>query len=1215
MVLQKETYFRSIIILFLFIGIQIDFITNKLIPAAINRWQSLLSLVRVNGNLYAYRECLSFYVNLPYRCSLFAATTSCGNSGSSILNIPNDYFGVDVRYYYDSKSVMQREVYPAGTGIPNTDFGLFVTAIDTTLCQNSPTTLAYAKSCQRDQFDRPTFGRINFCPSHIDTNIYNFEEQLSTALHEIAHALGFSSASWYLFRYNDILRTPRTVRDNLEVYVPNKIYSSTYCSDGLYLPNFNTIKYFQERGMTANLFDYTDHINAKATDLVHKMVTPRVLQAARDFFDCPTLNGAELENQIDDGCKFQGSHWEQRIFNNELMSSYGQSTNRISPITLALFEDSGWYVANYSNADSFQYGMDWGYKQGCEFVMEKCINPTTGISIGYPVHFANTSSTGACTLDREYTGYVTITKWSNTELPSQYRYLNTTNAGDLPESDYCPMVEPYSDGACKNPSNAGSYATAYYGVKYGPNSYCFESTLEYSSGSGPGAECFPAYCEWKNNQWVIQVTISNSNYTCTSAGQKITVASYVGSLTCADPIIFCGPRMKYDPNRMDGTVFEIPLLPSPTPTPSPSPTPGVKVQSLEMFLTNIPYTYLLNYGYLYGYPLTDAPFFTKLQNDICKITGTCGDSVNNIPILLYIEEVWDYLNGKWCVYIWDYGNDVAIPTFCSDSAFITANKSVGTRIRINFRVTNGAPSPEPGSSNPDGEIMNDVTLAKRMTLYRSRYINATNTDALIMQTFSESMNEYCSILLQHQIEGNCTEMFLSIIRGSYVYKYYSSVLGYTFRPASPSITPTISNTASHTPSKSGTGSHTPTISNSPTVTPTKFSPSVTPQSLLLLFRFNFIGLNASMFFNTRTLSTASTTTTNANNPLPENDFSLQRITYNSLSYYGAFFVELCVLTNTCVVNTNNNINIDFTSLNIYIRKVIDYSTGYIYEFGWNNTSLDIYLYQVYQDLSIIPYTSSTSNIRRQLGISSSTTTPSLDIIIALRSSYSSVNGETYNDTLSTINKQSFESTLNNLLSNPDTFANNFVATSQYYCSIAITNGNNCTLMILSTMQNSTKTAELSHPLIGVPPNTNNNNLSPSSGTTLDMMFIIIIAAGGGGGLLLIIISTCIIIRCRKSTPLTSKVPKTLMLDDSDKFISSAHGGIIVEDGGPIVLRSVANPVYNNRVRFNHLYKYMENNNTINTSKKALQKANTGGSWQAARKGDTNAQMLQGYRKK
>lgn len=40
----------------------------------------------------------------------------------------------------------------------------------------------------------------------------------------------------------------------------------------------------------------------------------------------------------------------------------------ISRITLALMEDTGWYLANYSMAEP----MSWGKGLGCDFVMKSC---------------------------------------------------------------------------------------------------------------------------------------------------------------------------------------------------------------------------------------------------------------------------------------------------------------------------------------------------------------------------------------------------------------------------------------------------------------------------------------------------------------------------------------------------------------------------------------------------------------------------------------------------------------------------------------------------------------------------------------------------------------------------------------------------------------------------------------------------------------------------
>lgn len=83
---------------------------------------------------------------------------------------------------------------------------------------------------------------------------------------------------------------------------------------------------------------------------VHFMSTPNVLQAGRDYFDCQSLPGVELENQ-DTSCALLASHWEERLLQNEIMQpvTVGGEVH-ISPMTLAVFEDSGWYTADYSKA-------------------------------------------------------------------------------------------------------------------------------------------------------------------------------------------------------------------------------------------------------------------------------------------------------------------------------------------------------------------------------------------------------------------------------------------------------------------------------------------------------------------------------------------------------------------------------------------------------------------------------------------------------------------------------------------------------------------------------------------------------------------------------------------------------------------------------------------------------------------------------------------------
>lgn len=61
-----------------------------------------------------------------------------------------------------------------------------------------------------------------------------------------------------------------------------------------------------------------------------------------------------LEN--DGASETASAHWEKQIFGNELMIGMNTGYNVLSPITLGLFEDSGWYIVDYNKAGFFTWG-------------------------------------------------------------------------------------------------------------------------------------------------------------------------------------------------------------------------------------------------------------------------------------------------------------------------------------------------------------------------------------------------------------------------------------------------------------------------------------------------------------------------------------------------------------------------------------------------------------------------------------------------------------------------------------------------------------------------------------------------------------------------------------------------------------------------------------------------------------------------------------------
>merc|ERR1719335_269927 len=90
---------------------------------------------------------------------------------------------------------------------------MYVTAKQGSSCPtgDSGGTVAYAGGCSYDQYDRPTVGYVNFCPTMIDMAASQWESQWSTGVHEIMHAMGFSSSRFAWF-WDHSPGQPRTSR-------------------------------------------------------------------------------------------------------------------------------------------------------------------------------------------------------------------------------------------------------------------------------------------------------------------------------------------------------------------------------------------------------------------------------------------------------------------------------------------------------------------------------------------------------------------------------------------------------------------------------------------------------------------------------------------------------------------------------------------------------------------------------------------------------------------------------------------------------------------------------------------------------------------------------------------------------------------------------------------------------------------------------------------
>lgn len=496
-----------------------NFLQTKLVPNAANFWSNILKVKRP-AKLLVEANCTHIWSDKS--CARVNAENWCAGV------IPIDPKYVAAHSYCSTGPGSDCETSAGGPGITDADYVLYVTATASVSCggstgaTGSTSTLAYATSCREDSQDRPIMGYVNFCPGAVNINASEYHRQHRVALHEIAHALGFSAQSWPRFRTPS--GEPRTSPLSRGPYT---------CADGstqeIYRPGDTTVKRLSMRGKMA-----------------HFMVTPRVRSVARTYFQCDRLPGVELE----DAAKYcLGSHWDERTMYDELMSPVAQTHregNRLSAFTLALFEDSGWYMPDYQFAEKMLFGVG----AGCNFVEKKCVSPETHTALGSPVNtFCDTSGEQSCTYDRRACGYCAMGNYVSA-IPEPFRYFSdNTLGGTLRQLDYCPIYSEYANRLCTDTSN--NDANQLRGNLYSADSFCAKSTLlddGYVPNSAVRYNCFHMTCDPSSRK--IFVTLDrqhlpspkkNVTLTCQSDGEVLSnVPGFSGEFHCPEWYTICG---------------------------------------------------------------------------------------------------------------------------------------------------------------------------------------------------------------------------------------------------------------------------------------------------------------------------------------------------------------------------------------------------------------------------------------------------------------------------------------------------------------------------------------------------------------------------------------------------------------------------------------------------------------------------------------------------
>ncbi|EAN86938.1 surface protease GP63, putative [Trypanosoma cruzi] len=184
-----------------------------------------------------------------------------------------------------------------------------------------------------------------------------------------------------------------------------------------------------------------------------------VQEKAKAHFGYETLEGMELEDE--DGTREKEiPHWKGRHARDELMAPT-VGAGYYTALTMAAFEDMGYYRVNWSMAEP----MGWGSGSGCDFLVNKC-NTTDNLAAKYAHMFcdAKDTETPRCTSDRRHVGTCTESI--------------VEDKGSLVDKDVCPVVSL-------------EFHEMSSGIKYNT---CLDENVDYLRGSltGGGSWCLDA---------------------------------------------------------------------------------------------------------------------------------------------------------------------------------------------------------------------------------------------------------------------------------------------------------------------------------------------------------------------------------------------------------------------------------------------------------------------------------------------------------------------------------------------------------------------------------------------------------------------------------------------------------------------------------------------------------------------------------------------------
>jgi len=382
-------------------------------------------------------------------------------------------------------------------------------------------TMALELDCEKNKSNSSNSPEIVNATEHVQSRL---KSTVETLIHELTHTMGMSFQDMLYYRdwSTGLLWTPSPKVE------PVMCTGSTGTVQNIQMPSDKVLK----------------SVSRKAGDIYYEVVTPTVLQVVRNQFDCQSLTGAALEDQPSNSQNCIEAHWEERYFATEIMSPVDNGIPQtITPLTLALLKDTGWYWPKFDVTMVSPFGLG----AGCSFVTEDCIKGGKVPSYGMDAFCSierdeidsfNVTGTG-CDPTHTHVSQCDLIDYSmpiGADLappPVNFRYFSNPSLGSITsQGNFCPMFsELYVD--CTDPTNkfnSNLPSVNFLSESFGPNSKCFLS-------DDKRPVCLNAQCDKERK--VIEVTIGSFVILCSESGESHVLPETTHNFICPSFASIC----------------------------------------------------------------------------------------------------------------------------------------------------------------------------------------------------------------------------------------------------------------------------------------------------------------------------------------------------------------------------------------------------------------------------------------------------------------------------------------------------------------------------------------------------------------------------------------------------------------------------------------------------------------------------------------------------